>query len=127
MEQQTKVTILVAEDNIVNQEVVIDMLEVIGYTADIANNGEEAVEMCKNKQYDIVLMDCHMPVIDGFNATRMLRDIEKTKKYKQVIIALTGNALLGDKEKCLDAGMDDFLSKPFSYEQLKTILSLHIK
>ena len=121
-----KCTILLAEDNVINQEVAIDMLEIIGYKADVANNGKEAVEMCLKRHYDVILMDCQMPVMDGFDATRAIRNLEKTKKSKHIIIALTGNALLGDKEKCLKTGMDDFLSKPFSYEELKAILIKHI-
>ena len=122
-----KSTILLAEDNLINQEIAIDMLEVMGYVADVANNGREAVEMCQKKHYDIVLMDCQMPIMDGFNATREIRNDEKTKTFRHYIIALTGNSLLGDREKCLESGMDNFLSKPFSYDQLQKMLAQYLK
>jgi len=111
--------ILLAEDNIINQEVAIDMISYMGYTADLANNGEEVLMMAKANTYDIILMDCQMPVMDGFDASRKLRLLEKEISHKHIIIALTGNSLEGDKDKCIDAGMDDFLSKPFSFDQLK--------
>lgn len=120
-----KKTILLVEDNVMNQEVAIEMLDYMGYTVDIANNGEEAVQMSQHDHYDIILMDCQMPVKDGFEATRDIRHIEKTMNHRHYIIALTGNALIGDKEKCLKAGMDEFLSKPFTYDQLETILTIN--
>lgn len=126
-QQLNKSSILLAEDNIMNQEVATEMLNFMGHTVDVASNGDEAVKMSQLKHYDIVLMDCQMPVKDGFAATRDIRSSEKTTKHRHIIIALTGNALIGDKEKCMDAGMDDFLSKPFSYEQLETKLGNHTK
>ena len=117
--------ILLAEDNVINQEVTVDMLETMGHTVEIANNGEEAVKMSQKKDYDIVLMDCQMPLLDGYEATKAIRLMERRSHTRHCIIALTGNGLLGDREKCLDAGMSDFLSKPFSYEQLKSIIIKH--
>ena len=72
---------------------------------------------------DLVLMDVSMPIMDGFEATRKLRALEKEMQHQHIIIALTGNALQGDENKCLEAGMDDFLSKPYSYDQLKEMLT----
>ena len=118
-------SILLAEDNVINQEVAIDMLELMGHHVDLACNGEEAVKMSQKNYYDIVLMDCQMPILDGLEATKTIRFLEVDKPHRQCIIALTGNALLGDGGKYLEAGMDDFLSKPFSYEKLKTILEKH--
>lgn len=117
--------ILLAEDNVINQEVTIDMLELMGHNVDIACNGEEAVQMSQKNHYDIVLMDCQMPILNGFQATKKIRLLEIDKPHRHCIIALTGNALLGDGDKYRDAGMDDFLSKPFSYDKLKAILEKH--
>ncbi len=117
--------ILLAEDNVINQEVTIDMLELMGHNVDLACNGEEAVQLSQKNHYDIVLMDCQMPILNGFEATTKIRSLEVDKPHKHCIIALTGNALLGDDDKYLEAGMDDFLCKPFSYEKLKTILEKH--
>ncbi len=121
--QADKKTILLVEDNEMNQEVATEMLDFMGYTVDIANNGEEAVQMAQHGCYDIILMDCQMPVKDGFEATIEIRRMEETTKHQHYIIALTGNALIGDKEKCLKAGMDNFLSKPFNFKQLETIIT----
>ena len=120
-----KLSILLAEDNLINQEVAIDMIECMGHSVDIANNGKETLQMVQHNNYDIILMDCQMPVMDGFEAARELRRLETITQHRHFIIALTGNALIGDKEKCLAAGMDDFLSKPFGYDQLNSMLTLY--
>jgi len=115
IEQTTKaaqdIAILVAEDNAINQKLMVRILELNGYHCDLADNGELAAKAVKNKKYDIVFMDIQMPVMSGFEATETIRKAEKKKK-RLPIIALTANALVGDKEKCLEAGMDDYLSKP---------------
>jgi CheY-like chemotaxis protein len=117
--------ILIAEDNDVNQEVTRDMLEVLGCSAEIAKDGQEAVGAVKEKAYDLVLMDCQMPEMDGFEATRAIRQHESrgNPPAHLPIIALTADAVEGDRERCLAAGMDDYLAKPFTLDELRKILS----
>jgi PAS domain S-box-containing protein len=122
--------ILLVEDTPINQKVCLNQLKVLGGAADVANNGEEALSMVALQKYDIVLMDCQMPVLDGYEATAQLRHLEaeaiasgKMKPHQRtVVIAMTANALKGDREKCLAAGMDDYISKPISMEKLKSVL-----
>jgi CheY-like chemotaxis protein len=106
--------ILVAEDNKVNQTVVSRMLERAGHTVVIAANGQEAVELCSSAEFDLILMDVHMPVLDGFDATARIR----SKGIRTPLIALTANAMDGDRERCLLAGMDGYISKPVSRDVL---------
>jgi signal transduction histidine kinase/CheY-like chemotaxis protein/HPt (histidine-containing phosphotransfer) domain-containing protein len=116
-------TILVVEDNPVNREVAVGMLENLGCTIDTADNGWLAIEAMNTRVYDAVLMDCQMPVMDGLTATGEIRRREQTSGAARVpVIALTANAMEGDRERCLAAGMDDFLSKPFTQQQLATLL-----
>jgi signal transduction histidine kinase/CheY-like chemotaxis protein len=143
---QTQVHILLAEDNVVNQKVAVRMLQKIGYRVDVVVNGQEAAEAVDRTSYDLVLMDCQMPEMDGLEATRAIRKAESKKlevRSKKVetdhsetpdsllldigysrlsIIALTANASSGDRETCLDAGMDDFLTKPIRIEELRTMI-----
>ena len=114
--------ILLAEDNLVNQEVAISMLETLGCSVKVANNGEEAIHRDQREVFDLVLMDCQMPGIDGFQATRAIRDRERALGRRIPIIALTANAMQGDREQCLAVGMDDYLSKPFGLGQLRAML-----
>jgi signal transduction histidine kinase/DNA-binding response OmpR family regulator/HPt (histidine-containing phosphotransfer) domain-containing protein len=115
--------ILLVEDNPVNREVAVGMLESLGCAIDTAENGWLATEAMAITTYDAVLMDCQMPVMDGLTATGEIRRREQTSGAARVpIIALTANAMEGDRERCLGAGMDDFLSKPFTQQQLATLL-----
>ncbi|MDF9801183.1 signal transduction histidine kinase/ligand-binding sensor domain-containing protein/CheY-like chemotaxis protein [Catalinimonas alkaloidigena] len=117
--QEYPLNILVAEDNLVNQKLAIRILEKLGYHPDLAKNGKEAVAAAQNKHYDIILMDVEMPELDGMEATRQIRE---TSSHQPVIIALTANAMQGDKESCLNAQMDDYLHKPFKLTQLSDTL-----
>jgi signal transduction histidine kinase/CheY-like chemotaxis protein len=110
--------ILVADDNKVNQTVVSRMLERAGHTVAIAADGREAVEMCFNNSFDLVLMDVHMPVLDGFEATARIREMDRSTGVHTPLIAVTANAMNGDRERCLDAGMDGYIAKPVSRDVL---------
>jgi CheY-like chemotaxis protein/HPt (histidine-containing phosphotransfer) domain-containing protein len=114
--------VLLAEDNPVNQEVALGMLEALGLTVAVADNGRQAVAQVAAAAYDLVLMDCQMPELDGFGATAEIRRGERARGGHLPIVALTANALDGDREICLAAGMDDYLSKPFTREQLVATL-----
>jgi len=109
--------VLLVEDNPVNQAVALGMLEEIGCETVVAVNGQEAVDRCASEDFDIVLMDCEMPVMDGFVATAVIRDRAKDAS-KVPIIAVTANAINGDRERCIAAGMQDYISKPISPEKL---------
>ncbi len=115
-------SILLAEDNAVNQEVTLGMLEVLGFTATAVENGRLAIDALSADRFSVILMDCQMPEMDGFEATRMIRQQEQPTGTRIPIIALTAHALQGDRELCLAAGMDDYLSKPFTIEQLRTVI-----
>jgi two-component system sensor histidine kinase/response regulator len=116
--------VLLAEDNPVNQEVAKAMLQRMGLDMAIANNGQEALALIDRSSFDLVLMDCQMPVMDGFEASRRIRQREQSMSLSHLpIVALTANAISGDREHCLAQGMDDYLSKPFSQVQLHQILS----
>jgi len=114
--------LLVAEDNAVNQMVVRRMVEKLGYRAEIAGNGREAVEAFLKSRYDLILMDCQMPEMDGLQATAAIRAAEQAGQ-RVPIIALTAHATTGDREACLAAGMDDYLSKPLILDVLKSKLA----
>ena len=123
--------ILVAEDNIVNQELVREMISNLGCTVEIVDNGRQAFEAISEspldslqKPYDLILMDCQMPEMDGFEGTQKLRQWEGQQKVLQriPIIALTANAMEGDRDKCIASGMDDYMTKPFTLEQLGALL-----
>lgn len=122
---KSKLRILIAEDNLVNQKVALKQLQNLGYGADIAANGQEVLQMLEKIPYDIVLMDCQMPVLDGFNATKeILRRQENqfAACRRPIVIAMTANAMKEDQQKCLDAGMNDYISKPVSKDKLANIL-----
>jgi signal transduction histidine kinase/DNA-binding NarL/FixJ family response regulator/HPt (histidine-containing phosphotransfer) domain-containing protein len=116
--------ILLVEDNLVNCEVAVDMLEELGFNTDVVHDGKQAVEAVKANQYALILMDCEMPVMDGFAATKQIRNDEKLLQQKPTpIIALTAHAITGARDKCIANGMDDFLSKPFSLSSLQLTVS----
>jgi CheY-like chemotaxis protein len=104
-----------AEDNAINQRVGKLILQRAGFSVDLASDGIEALEAHKKHPYDVILMDCQMPIMDGFEASN---EIRKLSLPQPTIIAVTANALVGERERCLNAGMDDYLSKPFQAEQL---------
>ncbi|TNE46284.1 MAG: PAS domain S-box protein [Deltaproteobacteria bacterium] len=113
--------VLVVEDNKVNQKVARWLLQKLGYHVEVAENGKEAIVMVQMNEYHAILMDCQMPVMDGYQATREIRQLEG-KRGKSVIIAMTAEALRGERERCLEAGMDDYLPKPVNLEKLQATL-----
>ena len=114
------VNILVAEDNRINQMVALGLLQKLGYAADLACNGLEVLVAMKKTPYDIIFMDCQMPELDGYETTRRIRSEQRVHVPR--IIAMTANAIRGEEERCLDAGMDDYLSKPVRIEELRTTI-----
>ncbi|MEG4575705.1 response regulator [Microcoleus sp. N3A4] len=113
--------ILLAEDHPINQQVIVEQLNVLGYHADCAANGQEALDLLAENSYDLVLMDCQMPVLDGYKTAQKLREIEGSDRHT-FVIALTAHAMPGEREKCLAAGMDDYLSKPVDLDALGAAL-----
>ena len=120
--------ILVAEDNRINQLYIVELLKHFGCTNDLVVNGEEALAALQQQRYDLVLMDCQMPEIDGFTAAHEIRKREAAGQHsgRLPIVAVTANALKGDREKCLEAGMDEFISKPIEGKQLKAVLEKYL-
>jgi CheY-like chemotaxis protein len=111
--------ILMAEDNMINQRVGKLILQRAGFTIDLAADGMETLEAHRRQPYDLILMDCQMPIMDGFEASREIRSLTLPQP---AIVAVTANALVGERERCLNAGMDDYLSKPFQAEQLVAVV-----
>lgn len=121
----SKLKILLAEDNLVNQKVALKQLLNLGYTADVAANGKEVLLLLETIPYDLILMDCQMPLLDGFETTREIRlrqDCSTASPRRPVVVAMTANAMKQDQQRCLDAGMDDYLSKPVLKDKLAQVL-----
>jgi CheY-like chemotaxis protein len=117
----TRYRVLLADDNIVNQKLAVKMLEKLGCSVDLACNGREAVELAQQLPYDLIFMDCHMPEMDGFEATAEIRRHSASER-RIPIVAVTADALAGDREKCLNAGMDGYISKPIKRDDLSRAL-----
>ncbi|MHC5737503.1 response regulator [Nostoc sp.] len=120
-----KLRILLAEDNLVNQKVALKQLQSLGYSADVAGNGKEVLQLLEKIPYDLILMDCQMPVLDGLETTKEIHRWQESSfvsGYRPVVIAMTANAMKEDQQMCLDAGMDDYLSKPVIKEKLAVAL-----
>ncbi len=120
---ETNSKILVAEDNVINQKIAVTFFKKLGFKIDIAYDGEQVLEKLDNENYDIIFMDCHMPNLDGYETTKILRE----KNFNKPIIALTADNSNSERVKCLSVGMNDFLSKPFTEPEIKSILNKYLK
>ena len=120
-----RLRILVADDNVVNQKVAVLVLKRLGYRADVVSNGLEVLDALKRHHYDVVFMDVQMPEMDGMSATRAICLRWGTRRPR--IVAMTAEAMKGDREKCLEAGMDDYISKPIQQEAVQTALEKCVK
>jgi CheY-like chemotaxis protein len=117
-----KVRVLLAEDNLVNQKVALVMLKKLGIEADVVATGIEALDALMGVAYDLVLMDCQMPQMDGYEATRRIRERERGSR-RLPVVAMTANAMVGDRERCLEVGMDDHIPKPVRMDALHRALA----
>lgn len=122
-QQITGLNILLAEDNLVNQKLAIGILQKLGHLVTVAQDGNIAVNLFQDQQFDLILMDVQMPNCDGLEATRRIRDLEEASGRRIPIIAMTAHAMPGDRQKCLDSGMDDYLTKPIRSQQLNDCLN----
>lgn len=123
MENQPQSRVLLAEDNAFNQKVAVAMFKKLGITADIANNGAEVLDKISRTHYAMIFMDCEMPVMDGYEATAKIRTDENDNNKRIPIVAMTAHSSPEDREHCLNAGMDDYVSKPFKIDELQTVLA----
>lgn len=119
-----KFSLLLVEDNVLNQRLVYLHLNRLGFSIDIANNGVEAIERYKENKYDFILMDLMMPIMNGFEATHCIRQLESSTGRHTPIIGLTANTFDADREKCLNRGMDEYLSKPFDINSFYKVLKV---
>ncbi len=124
-DSQEQAKVLVVEDTVVNQKVAQMMLEKLGVTVVIAENGQTAVSKFREGSFDLIFMDCQMPVLDGFKATEAIRNLE-SEGQRTPIIALTANVVKEEKDKCYASGMDDFVSKPVSQQMLAKMLEKYL-
>lgn len=118
--------ILVVEDTLVNQKVTEAMLSQLGVDVDIADNGKRAIECWEKQRYDLIFMDCQMPVLDGYQASQRLRELENDVSYRTPIVALTANVTSEDRAACFASGMDDYVAKPVRKNDLKVALLKHL-
>jgi len=123
------VRILLVDDNHVNQKIALYFIEKkFGYNADVVNNGREAIESLERLDYDLVVMDCQMPEMDGYEATRRIRDeTSSVRDHKIPIIAMTANAMKGDRERCLEVGMDDYIDKPINAKKFEHLINRYVR
>lgn len=121
-ESKANYRVLLAEDNLVNQKLASRLMEKQGHSVVIANNGREAVRAYQTQQFDLVMMDVQMPELNGYEATAAIREMEKTSGKHTPIVAMTAHAMTGDRERCLDAGMDGYVSKPINTKELFTVI-----
>ncbi len=121
--------ILLVEDNPINQRIATHMLKKLGHTYEIVNNGKEALEAIKIKSFDIILMDCQMPDMDGYTTTKYIRQYQRSNRTKRTpIIAVTAHSMKGDREKCISMGMDDYIAKPIDIKRLSAVIDhWHVK
>jgi len=124
--QRKNISILLVEDMVANQRLEMIILKKLGYSVDLAIDGQQAVEMCNLKTYDLILMDCQMPIMDGYEATDQIKKTSKLNR-NTTVIAMTAHAMEGDREKCLEAGMDDYISKPVTLAVLEEKLRRYLK
>jgi two-component system sensor histidine kinase/response regulator len=124
--QHLAMHVLLAEDNTVNQRLATRLLEKRGHRVTVANNGQEAIAHLQKSSFDLVLMDVQMPLVDGLEATRLIRKQEKETGIHQPIVALTAHAVKGDQERCEAAGMDGYLAKPIRPEELDAVLQKYM-
>lgn len=118
--------ILLAEDNVFNQKVALGILGRMGHSVTVANNGKEAIELYSKNSFDLVFMDVQMPEMDGFQATRIIRQEQEKSGVRIPIIAMTAHAMQGDREKCLAAGMHDYISKPIGRKELTEVIARNV-